>query len=160
MPGAAPVREQLERLLEGQSSRDSHAVMNCACPCAGCKIYICATESQCLGTAALSVWLHWCFDIPGTFKIPLNATHRHQRTQRKDIEGKSKGACLEQSSCPVLSILKGSGYPGDRWSSQCSHKLISFASCCVNTSWQVQTIWTKKQVAKGRWGPESLARFP
>lgn len=93
---AAPGREQLERLLGGQSSQDSHAVMNCACPCASCKIYICATEWQCLGAAALSVWLHWCFDIPGTFKIPLNATHRYQRALRKDIEGQSRVGRAEE----------------------------------------------------------------
>lgn len=138
--------------------------MNCAHPCASCKIYVCATEGQHLGTAPLPVWLPWCFGIPGTFKIPLNATHRHERAQRKDIEGQSRVGRTEEpawSNHParVLSILKGSGYPGDRWGSQCSHKLISFASCCVNTSWQVQTIWTKKEVAKGRWGPDNLAKF-
>lgn len=53
----------------------------------------------------------------------------------------------------VLSILQGSGYPAGRWGSQCSHKLISFPS-----SWQVQTTWTKKHVAKGGWGPDNQAR--
>lgn len=78
--------------------------MNCSCPCASQKIYVCAMEWQRLGLAALSAWLHWCFNIAGTFKIPLNTTHRHQRAWRKANEGQSRVGRAEEpawSSCPA-----------------------------------------------------------
>lgn len=78
--------------------------MNCSCPCASQKIYVCAVEWQRLGLAALSAWLHWCFNIAGTFKIPLNTTHRHQRAWRKANEGQSRVGRAEEpawSSCPA-----------------------------------------------------------
>ena len=144
--------------------------MNCSCPCASRKIYVCATEWQCLGPAALSAWLHRCFNIAGTFKIPLNATHRHQRAWRKATEGQSRVGRAEEpvwSSRPaqVLSRARRDQVI-QQTDTQCPHKLIPFPSRCVNLSWQVQTIWARpaascgqNQAAKGYWGPDNLALF-
>lgn len=125
-------------------------------PCASCKIYICATEWQRLGAAALSAWLHQRFDIPGTFKMPLNASHWHQRAQRHrgtEQGGRSRGAFLEQPSCPGAEQPEGIRLPNRQMGASMLPQAHLFFSMLCKRILAGPNLPDKKAGGKGWLGP-------
>lgn len=107
------------------------------------KIYICATEWQRLCPAVLSAWLCWCFSTAGTFAIPLNTTHRHQKACGKPPG--DRAVWEEQRGLAAATILprccaepKGISHPVDRWSPNArTSSSIPFPPRCVKMFSQV-----------------------